>query len=373
MCREFSILRKAVEHVNRLKPAFVVFLGDLVHAFPTKQAKEQERQVADFKSAVDEISDTIPVIFVSGNHDIGDTMTNDALHLYRDRFGPDYFQFTTRGIQGIVLNTQAFHDDSDCARRLAKQQLAFLKQALGLAPDGSKAAGDRGDKGAGQGQEKGKQSDKQEGKPQDQQQARQSEAGQSEARQSEAGQSEAKLQAGEQETKRSKTKEQGQGTAVAAEQALPAQTEKTKQHTEPKSPIRGKGTATSKGALAHRIIFGHIPPFLFDKDEPLGYFNLDPSVRLTLLGIAQEGGVSLWMSGHYHRTAGGRAGCVECVTTSAAGTVLHPSGVDPLGLKGFDGFACGEAHSGIRIVKVYQDRIEHNWYTLDSVPHAVTL
>ncbi|EGD80016.1 CSTP1 protein [Salpingoeca rosetta] len=295
---ELEMLRKAIAHANRLKPAFVVFLGDLVHAFPdqSEELKQiQTQQVEDFRTALAEMDSNIPIYYVSGNHDLGNKLTHNALQLYRQRFGPDFFEFTCRGVRGVVLNTQAF-DDPD-ATELAEEQIRFLQSALEIEDDNGDDDGDDDDDSA----------QDQEGR-------------------------------------------------------------------------RGDASKKSRGAerdtrprIVQKIVFGHIPPFLFEEDEPDGYFNIAPEMRARLLGIAKKAGVRLWMSGHYHRNAVGRAGELEAVTTSAVGTTLHPSGIDPLGLKGFDDFQCGEQHSGFRVVRVYEDRIEHDWYTMANVPQSIAL
>lgn len=262
------MLYKAIDKVNQIQPAFVIFLGDLVHAFPDKSEELFERQAlqaTDFKKAVDRIDRTIPVYYVSGNHDIGNKVDERGRRTYQERFGKDFFAFTAHGVRCVVLNTQAFFDPD--ARELASAQEKFLEENL------------------------------------------------------EAG------------------------------------------------AINDDGTPKYK----QRIVFGHISPFLFASDEPEAYFNLAPPIRSKLLGIAKNAGVRLWMAGHYHRNAGGIDGSLECVTSSALGTVLHPTGIDPLGLGGCGEKICNEAESGLRIVKVYEDKIAHEWFPVKDIPDSVSV
>ena len=121
----------------------------------------------------------------------------------------------------------------------------------------------------------------------------------------------------------------------------------------------------------YTIVFSHIPPFIATPDEPNGYFNLDQSVRASLLDTMVKGGVRAWFCGHYHRNSGGNFGSLEVVVSSAVGATLLPSGVDPLGLEGFTGPDCGPSASGIRVVKVQRDRVVHRYFTMDSVPAVV--
>lgn len=52
------------------------------------------------------------------------------------------------------------------------------------------------------------------------------------------------------------------------------------------------------------------------------------------------------------------------IVTSAVGTqIIDRPGGNPLGKSGIGGHLIGEEHSGLRLVKVYADRIEHAWKT----------
>ena len=106
-----------------------------------------------------------------------------------------------------------------------------------------------------------------------------------------------------------------------------------------------------------------------DPEEEDGYFNLSPRQRRNLLKTMKRARCCKWFCGHYHRNAGGWDGDMEVVVSSAVGTVLEPSGTDPLGLKGFTWPGLiGPAHSGLRVVKVTKEEVSHDFYTIDSVP-----
>ena len=60
-------------------------------------------------------------------------------------------------------------------------------------------------------------------------------------------------------------------------------------------------------------------------------------------------------AGHYHRNAGGFDEGLEVVVTSAIGC------------------QCGKDVSGMRIVKVTQNSIQHKYYGLDDWPSSVDL
>eukprot|EP00055_Hartaetosiga_balthica_P003298 m.7281 g.7281 ORF g.7281 m.7281 type:complete len:305 (-) comp2753_c0_seq1:50-964(-) len=255
---ELECLAKTVEHINRLKPTFAIFLGDLTHADVDKDPELQVNQVKDLKDALSEIDEEIPLVFLSGNHDIGEVITENGLKVYKNNFGDDYFTFKVRGVRCVVLNTQAFVDDA--TKELADDQFKFLEETL-----------------------------------------------------------------------------------------------------------------SDDDSVVHKLVFGHIPPFLFDKAEKHDLFNLPQEPRNKLVSIAQSAGVTHWFSGHFHRNAVSADGTLASVTSSSCGAqAVTGDESEILGLKGIAKLDIGMDKSGIRIVKVTKDAIEHEYFTLDSVPDTIT-
>jgi len=105
----------------------------------------------------------------------------------------------------------------------------------------------------------------------------------------------------------------------------------------------------------HVILFCHYPFFIQSADEPEGYSNIGLEKREKYIRLFKENGVDAVFSGHLHRNKENNVDGIQWITTSAVG---KPLGNDP---------------SGIRIVKVFADRIESHYYGLDEVPDAVTL
>jgi 3',5'-cyclic AMP phosphodiesterase CpdA len=103
----------------------------------------------------------------------------------------------------------------------------------------------------------------------------------------------------------------------------------------------------------HIILFGHYPFVINSPDEAETYSNIAPDLRKEYLNLFKEYGVTTVFSGHLHNNAASSSGETEMVVTSAVGRPL------------------GDAPSGIRIIKVYKDRIEHTYYPLDQVPDKV--
>jgi len=105
--------------------------------------------------------------------------------------------------------------------------------------------------------------------------------------------------------------------------------------------------------VRHRVIFQHHSWFLEKADEPDQYFNIPAAPRKRYLKLFHDSGVTHVFAGHYHRTAYGRDGALDMITT---GPVSKPLGKEP---------------SGLRIVVWTDAGIEHQYYGLGSIPHEV--
>ena len=124
------MLRLAVQHVNRLRPRFLLISGDLINAFPTSEHEAVgARQVASFKEALHELNPSIPVLLQPGNHDIGQRPTTADIERYRARFGDDYYSFWVGGVMYISLNSQ-YYRDADAVLPLAQAQDEWASAAF---------------------------------------------------------------------------------------------------------------------------------------------------------------------------------------------------------------------------------------------------
>lgn len=106
----------AVTAVNRLRPAFVVITGDLVHK-PGDAA-----QIAEYRRIAGKIDAAIPVYHIAGNHDVKNVPTPESLADYIKIFGPDRYTFSHRSVTGIVLNSSVIHSPQDAPQHLAEQE-----------------------------------------------------------------------------------------------------------------------------------------------------------------------------------------------------------------------------------------------------------
>ena len=101
----------------------------------------------------------------------------------------------------------------------------------------------------------------------------------------------------------------------------------------------------------HVVVFQHHSWFLEKADEASQYFNVPIEARRRYLDLLKSSGVRYVFAGHYHRNAFGRDGAVEMITS---GPVGRPLGADP---------------SGIRIVTVKDDVLEHTYYGMGLIPN----
>lgn len=104
-----------------------------------------------------------------------------------------------------------------------------------------------------------------------------------------------------------------------------------------------------------RIIFSHHPFFIQSIDEKDSYSNIGQQYRTQYMDLFAKSNVVAVFAGHYHNNAEASYKGIQMITTSAVGKQL------------------GKAKSGFRIVKVYPDKIEHNYVELDSLPEKVKL
>jgi len=117
-----------------------------------------------------------------------------------------------------------------------------------------------------------------------------------------------------------------------------------------------KSSPSFTSSPRHIVVFLHIAPFKYEEDEPDDYFNLAIEKRKPLLSKLFNAGVRKIFCGHFHRNAGGFAfdRRMEVIVNSAIGRVWA-------------------GKPGIRIVKVKEDDIKHEWFDLEKLPSSVEL
>ena len=106
--------------------------------------------------------------------------------------------------------------------------------------------------------------------------------------------------------------------------------------------------------IKHIMLFGHYPFFIEEPEEPENYSNIGMKTRKKYLDLFKTNKIKAVFAGHYHDTASTKYGEMEMIITGAVGKPL------------------GDAPSGFRIVKVYDDHIKHNYYSLDAIPDSIS-
>ncbi|XP_032559340.1 serine/threonine-protein phosphatase CPPED1 isoform X2 [Chiroxiphia lanceolata] len=189
---EIKLAEQAVQAINKLnpKPKFFVLCGDLVHGMPGNLSQRfnvqtctfavavqliqpgalcrsqtallvfdtsetnslghisvpellggwrfaagtlwRKNQVQDLKNVLKNTDQDIPLVFVSGNHDVGNSPTRETIDDYCKNWGDDYFSFWVGGVFFLVLNSQLFFDSSQCPE-LKEAQDVWLDEQLAVA------------------------------------------------------------------------------------------------------------------------------------------------------------------------------------------------------------------------------------------------
>ena len=114
-----KVLDDAVAKLNRMQPAFVLSVGDLIEGNSADGA-EVDRQWQQFEASVGRLD--MPFFHVPGNHDFQGPVMAER---WRRRFGPSYYHFVYKDVLFLVLNTE---DDPEKA--FSDRQVAFAKDVL---------------------------------------------------------------------------------------------------------------------------------------------------------------------------------------------------------------------------------------------------
>ncbi|TKC43784.1 hypothetical protein EI555_001469 [Monodon monoceros] len=177
--QEIRLTEQAVQAISKLspKPKFFVLCGDLVHAMPAliqnilnaymekQQPREpcdenwdlffrrppqgrenavkvsevdgswtpwRKEQTEDLQRVLRTVDPEIPLVLVSGNHDVGNVPTPETIAEFQRTWGDDYFSFWVGGVLFLVLNSQFFYDASMCPT-LKQAQDQWLDQQLSIA------------------------------------------------------------------------------------------------------------------------------------------------------------------------------------------------------------------------------------------------
>jgi hypothetical protein len=124
--KETANFNLAIDHVNRLKPPFIVLTGDNVHGM------SDTAQLNAFKKGLARLDPSIPVFQTPGNHDIGSVPTQPTINTWKSRSGPDRQAFVYNRCLFILLNSPLIKDSTGYALGF-RQQRTWLDSVLNAA------------------------------------------------------------------------------------------------------------------------------------------------------------------------------------------------------------------------------------------------
>ncbi|OGV38612.1 MAG: hypothetical protein A2020_03555 [Lentisphaerae bacterium GWF2_45_14] len=132
--KDSELFKKAVNSINKLRPAFVVICGDMIN--DARPGKIRELQLETFYSILKEIDKKIPVYLAPGNHELTLSPKPEQLDWYRKTFGKDYYKFCVNNWQFIVINTSLIPPKFVEAETIAQKE--WLKKTLESSPENLK-------------------------------------------------------------------------------------------------------------------------------------------------------------------------------------------------------------------------------------------
>ncbi|MFL2760147.1 MAG: metallophosphoesterase [Dehalococcoidia bacterium] len=125
---EIKLFTKAIVYANEYKPDFVVMCGDMVHDADSLE------QRAELLRITDQLDKDIPIYWVAGNHDVGNSPTTASLESYRKLFGPDNYSFQKNNCSFIAINSSVCSDPTNVPEEW-EFLIEFLKKELSKASD----------------------------------------------------------------------------------------------------------------------------------------------------------------------------------------------------------------------------------------------
>jgi len=136
--KEIELMNKVCNEINKIEPQpeFVVIGGDIINESPGNREEVRLQQVADVKAAFSNLKPNIPVLSVSGNHDVGNAPDKNSIQWYKNHFGDDFYSYWYRGVFYIVINSQLVYDPQ-CYPEYSTKQQEWLDEQLKFAKSSS--------------------------------------------------------------------------------------------------------------------------------------------------------------------------------------------------------------------------------------------
>jgi len=148
---EQLMLNRTVIEINRLKPRFIVMVGDMQNYYQTNTNGENgdlapnvgEMQVASIRESLSLLDPSIPLqAIMPGNHELGDVPTLATLAAYKEQWGTPHGSFVEDGIRFIYINSQIYQNSVETGvAAVAKRQTKWLQAQLTAAAADTHVAG----------------------------------------------------------------------------------------------------------------------------------------------------------------------------------------------------------------------------------------
>jgi len=114
-----GVFEDAIKKLNRLRPEFVISVGDFIEGYTDDEAK-LDQQWDEFNTFANKLE--MPFFYVPGNHDIGNEMTAKK---WQQQFGPTYYHFVYRDVLFLCLNTGGSSEGW-----ISNQQLEYFRDVI---------------------------------------------------------------------------------------------------------------------------------------------------------------------------------------------------------------------------------------------------
>ena len=120
----YDALAKAVSQVNKYRPKAIIIAGNFISPGDGEYAESMDA----FRKCTARISESIPVLYVPGDGDVGSDLA--TLQAYRSRFGSDYFGFWFYSMRIIVANSSLLLSSSGELAEEAAAHKEWLEEEI---------------------------------------------------------------------------------------------------------------------------------------------------------------------------------------------------------------------------------------------------
>jgi len=124
-----GIFASAMPKIDRVEPAFVVSVGDLIEGYTEDRAdlREQWEEIDGYVQNL-----RAPFFYVPGNHDFSNEVMSNV---WRERYGPSFYDFWYKDVHFVVLNSELFSAVGSRGRAIPgpdtqEAQMAWVDQVL---------------------------------------------------------------------------------------------------------------------------------------------------------------------------------------------------------------------------------------------------